>query len=225
MPCDECSLSPAIRWYAGNVLVGNVAAGSHRIGFRVVGSPLGMEECRTGHGPEAATLFADNVAHASLVGLLLEGAPGASCTGALNFAAWRNWDFGVLAGLEGIATSVLLEGVTAVDNRHAGVLVLKRGRNAEDHEANILGGLIQVTSRPADFPDMPGSHCRPCRKIPLPHLSHVKTQQRIDRERLHGVHIVSRSMAGEFSPLVMQLRAGYVNCAACNFPCWPSHVG
>ena len=125
---------------------GNAAAGSHRAGFRVVGASLSMEECAAGH-PDAKADFDNNVAHSSLVGLLLEGSPGASCTGVRRFAAWRNWDFGVLAGLQGIVTSVLLEEVTAVDSRHAGILVLKKGRATEDHEANIIGGLIRASPR------------------------------------------------------------------------------
>jgi hypothetical protein len=132
-------------------VVGNVAAGSHRIGFHVVGAPLTMSECRNGHSDAAAAVFAENMAHSSLVGLLLvEG--GGECTGALRFAAWRNWDFGVLAGLEGIRGSVLLEGGAAVDNRHAGVLILIRGANTDEHEANILGGLIQVPHYPLPSP-------------------------------------------------------------------------
>ena len=114
------------------------------MGFRVVGTALSMEECSSGH-PEAKASFSDNVAHSSLVGLLLEGSPGAECTGVRRFAAWRNWDFGVLAGLQGISTSVLLEEVSAVENKHAGILILKKGHTTEDHEANILGGTIQVS--------------------------------------------------------------------------------
>ena len=129
----------------GNVVKGNAAAGSHRAGFRVVGPALSMEECAAGH-PDAKADFDDNVAHSSLVGLLLEGSPGAPCTGVRRFAAWRNWDFGILAGLQGIGTSVLLEEVAAVDSRHAGILVLKKGRATEDHEANIIGGLIRASS-------------------------------------------------------------------------------
>ena len=129
--------------FAGNIVRGNVAAGSHRAGFRVVGSALSMEECASGH-PDGKADFDNNVAHSSLVGLLLEGSAGAECTGVRRFSAWRNWDFGVLAGLQGISTSVLLEEVSVVESRHAGILILKRGRFTEDHEANILGGLIQA---------------------------------------------------------------------------------
>ena len=62
------------------------------------------------------------MAHASLVGLLLEAGKG-DCTSATDFTAHHCWDFGILAGVKGIPTDVSLDRPLVADCKHAGIQV------------------------------------------------------------------------------------------------------
>ncbi|KAK3258451.1 hypothetical protein CYMTET_32501, partial [Cymbomonas tetramitiformis] len=131
-----------------NMVSHNVAAGSDRIGMR-----LAAEDCAGrlhndsdsgGSGEEARSAghVRDNTAHASLVGVLLEASGGGVCSGAPRTVVHHCWDFGVLAGLQGLAEDVLLEDAMVADTRHAGVLILRKGTMTEQVEAAMRGGAL-----------------------------------------------------------------------------------
>lgn len=69
-------------WAPGNSVTGNIAAGSERLGFRVI-----ADSCN------GTADFAGNVAHTSLIGLYLhQGSDGKvprTCTAVRKFQAWR----------------------------------------------------------------------------------------------------------------------------------------
>lgn len=69
-----------------NIVVGNYALGSHRIGFDMIG-----DAC-----DGTATQIKDNYAQGNMVGMLLRGG-GASCTAVTGFTAAFSWDFGLLS--------------------------------------------------------------------------------------------------------------------------------
>jgi hypothetical protein len=81
------------------VLRRNAAAGSERIGFYLAGEPcssLPGSGTAAAAAAAAAPRVANNSAHSSLVGLMLEANDeGEGCSGAVGFSVWRNWDFGV----------------------------------------------------------------------------------------------------------------------------------
>ncbi len=67
-----------------------MAAGSQRMGFIIAADP-----CSLG---KAEALFSGNAAHTNLVGMILNAATsGGSCTQAVAFATYLNWDFGILS--------------------------------------------------------------------------------------------------------------------------------
>jgi hypothetical protein len=138
-----------------NTLVGNVAAGSDRLGYWLVGLPCGA----------AAGAFANNSAHSSLVGLVLRANDqGAPCTQLSAFSTFLNWDFGLLT-MKGITTDVRLVDIVAADNKHTGLLVLRAGGLAEPASVELAGALL-VGQSEADVCAMcarsadPGCHQR-----------------------------------------------------------------
>lgn len=88
----------------GVLLRRNAAAGSERLGFYLPGEPCSaLPQNNTSASASSSSvaapqlpLVANNSAHASLVGLMLEANRlGEGCSGAAGFMLWRNWDFGV----------------------------------------------------------------------------------------------------------------------------------
>lgn len=115
----------------GHEVVGNVAAGSDRLGFLAAGAP-----CDAAEGEES---FRDNVAHSSLAGLVLTRA--GACTLVRGFQAYRNWDFGIIT-MRGIDSDVVLDGVVLADNMHAGLLPLVKGAMVTAHEVTVRNSLF-----------------------------------------------------------------------------------
>jgi hypothetical protein len=115
-----------------NTLVGNVAAGSGRLGYWLAGLPCGAR----------AGAFANNSAHSSLVGMVLRANDqGAPCTELSAFSTYLNWDFGLLT-MGGIATDVRLRDIVAADNKHVGLLVLRAGGLADPASVQLEGALL-----------------------------------------------------------------------------------
>jgi hypothetical protein len=116
LPATFELLAPAA---LNNTLRGNVAAGSHRIGFHVAGDACRAETPSASlaaapppqqqAAPGARQAFEGNSAHSSLVSLVLaDNLAGAPCTALSGFASWMAWDFGVLT-MGGAETHVLLQ--------------------------------------------------------------------------------------------------------------------
>eukprot|EP00775_Hariotina_reticulata_P007195 gene7195-7409_t len=120
------------------VLRRNAAAGSERIGFYLAGEPCSsLPGSKTAAAAAAALRVANNSAHSSLVGLMLEANDeGEGCSGAVGFSVWRNWDFGVFT-VKGILTSVTLLDLVAADTKHVGALILYQGALADPVEVNM----------------------------------------------------------------------------------------
>ena len=94
-----------------NVVVGNSAAGSELLGFLLNGPPC------TGNASES--LIANNTAHSSVVGVLLQANTlSQGCTKLQGFTIYLNWDFGVVT-MQGIPTNVSLQDVVVADNKFA----------------------------------------------------------------------------------------------------------
>ena len=132
----------------GNVVQGNVAAGSDRLGFDMVGDPCRYEQY---YGATNASLLYNgqpliynNTAHSALIGLMLRstdqlvgqvdmtlptwavngGVQARTCTQVKGFSAWRNWDFGILASVRGLSTDALFTNVAFAENRHSSLTPL-----------------------------------------------------------------------------------------------------
>eukprot|EP00899_Mesostigma_viride_P025002 jgi/Mesvir1/5687/Mv15702-RA.1 len=141
---------------AGNTLVGNVAAGSDMIGFRVVGDEC--EDVRAGSAPSPAQSFRRNVAHSALIGLLLlDAAEDRACTGVGDFTAYRCWDFGVLAA--DFPSNVELRRLTLADNKVGLLLNKKSSMDAIDVHTSLEASAIIGASSPDVCADPP--HSRP----------------------------------------------------------------
>ncbi|CAG9461071.1 unnamed protein product [Pedinophyceae sp. YPF-701] len=120
---------------AGNIIQGNVAAGSDRIGFYVAGDNCG----RIG---TPAHRLANNTAHGALVGMILVQGLGL-CTSVDGFTAHHNWDFGVLT-MRGITgQDVHFNRLKLSDNKHAGILVLKRGQTGRNRQGRVINNPIE----------------------------------------------------------------------------------
>ncbi|GFR40478.1 hypothetical protein Agub_g1045 [Astrephomene gubernaculifera] len=130
-------LSPA------NWVEDNVAGGSERYGYTYYGTPCSASFL--------AGSFRNNTAHSSLAGMWLRASNESlldGCTAVRNFTTYMNWDFGIIS-IRGIATDVLLENVNVLDNKHAGVTILRLGNAITDvASARWQGGLLAGQSSP-----------------------------------------------------------------------------
>jgi hypothetical protein len=89
-----------------------------------------------------------------LVGLVLDKSEG-ECTSTHDFTAHHCWDFGILAGLNGIPTDVVLERPVVADIKHAGILILRKGSMTAPATATVQGAVLLGASEP--------SECAKCR--------------------------------------------------------------
>ncbi|GAQ89759.1 hypothetical protein KFL_005590010 [Klebsormidium nitens] len=135
-------------WAPRNSVTGNVAAGSERLGFRVI-----ADSCN------GTADFAGNTAHTSLIGLYLhqgsDGKVARTCTAVRKFQAWRNWDFGILA--PNVASDVEIADVTLSDNRH-GVTVNKQSSMQQEGHVYISDSLVVGESARTKCADPPHSN-------------------------------------------------------------------
>jgi hypothetical protein len=110
-----------------NVITGNVAAGSERLGWDLYGMACSAAGNGTSGSGDSRFVFENNVAHTSLVGMILRASDESmaeGCTAVNNFHEYQNWDFGILT-VKGIPTNVLLRGFRSLNPKHAGVLILR----------------------------------------------------------------------------------------------------
>ncbi|KXZ43941.1 hypothetical protein GPECTOR_77g37 [Gonium pectorale] len=129
---------------ASNWVENNVAAGGERLGYTYYGVPC-SEPFLTGS-------FLNNTAHSNLAGLWLQASDESSaegCTALRNFTTYMNWDFGIIS-TGGITTDVRMVDVNVLDNKHAGVTLLRKGLTFAE-KANLwwTGGLLAGQSSPA----------------------------------------------------------------------------
>ncbi|KAG1667228.1 hypothetical protein FOA52_009793 [Chlamydomonas sp. UWO 241] len=122
-----------------NIVTGNVAAGSDRVGFTLL-------------GPACANFanFANNTAHSNVVGVWLRASSessAAGCTSLNNMTIYMSWDFGVIS-TRGIETNVEIKNVNVLDSKHAGILVLKIGSLHQEQQVSIEGGVIAGATSP-----------------------------------------------------------------------------
>jgi hypothetical protein len=124
---------------ANNTVVGNVAAGSGRLGYWLVGMPCAGSATTLAAGP---AVFANNSAHSCLAGMVLQANnQGASCTELADFSTYLNWDFGLLT-MKGITTDLKMRNIVAADNKHTSVLILRTGGFTEDAYVELAGALF-----------------------------------------------------------------------------------
>lgn len=109
----------------------NVAAGADRFGFQLNGDVCGTKNPR----------FTQNKAHACVIGINLVGSE-SSCTLLSDFFLHHNWDFGLLAGMQGIQTDVEVERVILSDIKHAGLQIQRKGGFVEHARASLKDALF-----------------------------------------------------------------------------------
>jgi hypothetical protein len=117
----------------GNILQDNIAAGSDRLGYDIVGDSCDV----------ATPLIADNHAQASLVGMIPRATDVAekSCTVIRGFTTAFSWDFGLIT-MTGLPTDLDLIDCSFVNSKHAGVLAMRRGGMVEPAAVRYIGGSV-----------------------------------------------------------------------------------
>ena len=118
-----------------NTIEGNVAAGSDRLGFHI----------KVGACDADSDIIQNNVAHSSLVGLMMRNGT-RTCSQISKFVSHHNWDFGILASVQGIPTDVVIRDSIIADTKHAGVLVLRRGPFTEEAKVSLTSNVFVGSS-------------------------------------------------------------------------------
>ncbi|EFJ47177.1 hypothetical protein VOLCADRAFT_92355 [Volvox carteri f. nagariensis] len=131
--------------YASNWVTDNVAAGSERYGFAYYGLPCGNFTNGS---------FRNNTAHSSLAGLWFQASPEAliqGCAQLTNFTTYMNWgkckaehrpaDFGIIS-TRGVSTDIVLKDVNILDNKHAGIHLMRYGEMTDKGWMRWDGGLL-----------------------------------------------------------------------------------
>lgn len=123
----------------GNVVRGNLAAGSDRLGFDIVG-----DACDS---PSPG--ISDNHAQSCTVSMIPQATDvrGKMCTLVSDFTASFSWDFGLLT-LSGISTDLELRNCSFVNSKHAAVLPMRRGDMTEVAAVRYVGGSVVGVTDP-----------------------------------------------------------------------------
>jgi hypothetical protein len=130
----------------GNTLTDNIAAGSDRLGFNVVGEACGI----------AAPRISRNHAQSVTVGMIpraAEGGAATSCTQIHGFTTAFAWDFGLIT-MTGLPTDLDLIDCSFVNSKHAGVLPMRRGGMTDTAVVRYIGGSV-VGATDADVCQVP----------------------------------------------------------------------
>jgi hypothetical protein len=123
----------------GNIVRGNLAAGSDRLGFDIVG-----DACDS---PSPG--ISDNHAQSCTIGMIPRATdvPGKTCTLVSGFTASFSWDFGLLT-LSGIPTDLELRDCSFVNSKHAAVLPMRKGGMMEVATVRYVGGSVVGVTHP-----------------------------------------------------------------------------
>eukprot|EP00965_Chrysotila_dentata_P079094 2608484-Pleurochrysis_carterae.AAC.1 len=102
---------------AGSVVRGNVAAGSHRLGFKFSTPPALCDDDDDdgASGGASGSVFDDNAAHTNLLGFALHFSPPAACVAVTRLTVWRAWTFGVWGSAD--YATVKLQRIAVADSK------------------------------------------------------------------------------------------------------------
>ncbi|XRA97477.1 fibrocystin-like protein [Pycnococcus provasolii] len=114
----------------GDIVRHTIAAGSDRLGYRYAGADV----CDPLVGDGG--IFENNVAHAVLVGMMLDGRKGSACSRVAHFTVHHAWDFGLLG--MGITANAVLSNSAFFDTKHAGVHMMRQGSFTDENAAVLM---------------------------------------------------------------------------------------
>ena len=123
----------------GNTLKDNIAAGSDRLGFDIIGEACGTADPR----------ITRNHAQSTTVGMIPragDASSAAGCTQIHGYTTAFSWDFGLIT-MTGLPTDLDLIDCSFVNSKHVGVLPMRRGAMTDRAAVRYVGGsVVGVTS-------------------------------------------------------------------------------
>lgn len=114
----------------GDAVKDTVAAVSDRLGYRYAGANVCDPHVHDGGA------FENAVAHAVLVGMMLEARSGAQCSRVAHLAVHHAWDFGLIG--MGITANAVISDSSFFDTKHAGVHVMRAGSFTDAKAAALM---------------------------------------------------------------------------------------